>query len=470
MTTVAPVPCEPRRHPFWVFRRTGEKRFTFAWAPDPAEPAKRKQRKLPDHLKTEREALAYAREHEAELKAGDPTKARSSEPTIAELVAKWLALRVPDVRYAASTAQDARSNLVTWFVPRLGDRPATDIDVPTLRQWVRWVQGAPRDAKLRALYTAKPNAPELVGAKTIAAFTTRNILAAAAWFFDDVEGEGWARLPGGNPARARAVRSELPELRPRVGESHKLRLRQVADAQRVLDSHRVLLEHRARYALALTSPLRDGEIAGLKIADWDAETRIVHILRAAQLKSRVGKGTRLGKTKTYSSIRDLPIHPAAADAVAEWLADGWERLVGHPWTPADPLFPNAAGQHWRPDSAKFLRKDLEAVGLPTHIEGEPLTFHALRRSCASWLEAAGAPGEVVSVFLGHAPKTTADRHYAAKVVENLRVWVLKVGLVWTPGVCADASGAVCDEPLGNAKPLGRRAPGGRIRRARRQED
>lgn len=439
---------------WWVFKRKGEKRFTFAWASDPADPAKRSQVKLPQEITTEREARAYAATNEATLKSREPAVKRDVV-TVGVLVDKWIALRCDDPRFAKSTSSDAASLLRRWVRPRFETMALQAVDIPCMREWVR---------SLRTSTSLRPDGSK----RPVAPYTQRNILTAMAWLLDDVEGEGWAALPHGNVARVKAVRGELPTMEPRAGDSTRLRIRDVTDAQRLLDCPRVMLEHRARYALALTTGLRDGEIAGLCVVMVDLAACVLTVRQAVQLKSRNGKGARVGRTKTRASVRTLPIHPAAAAALREWLDDGWEMLVGRPPEPGDFVFPNAAGQQWRPDSAEFLRQDLEAAGLPTHVDGFALTFHALRRSCVSWVRAMNAPNDVIDSILGHAGATTAQRHYTAADVEVLRGYLDRIGLVWRR-VRAPA-GDVCGVPLVDGKQLAGRARTGRIRRRRKQPE
>lgn len=400
---------------YWVFRRGGSKRYTFAWAPDPNQKSKRRQVLLPETLRTKREADQYAEAHEAELKSASPGTPRSSGPTLADLADKWSKLRVGDERLASATFQDAQSHVKKWIKPTLGTKTAGELDVPALRAWMRELRVAVTTTK-----TGK--------SRVIAPYTARNVLRTLTWMLDDVIGEGWAVFAGGNPARAEAVRSELPELAPRAGKSQKLRVRDVSLAQATLDHPRIPLDRRARYALVFTSGLRDGEVAGLTLADVDLEAGTVRVGKAVQLKHRDGHA-KMGKTKTRDSLRVIPLHSAARDALKEWLGM-WPRLVGRPSKPEDPIFPNASGGFYRPRSAELFRVDAAKANLPTQVDGFPMTFHALRRSFASWLKAAGVPAEARQTLLGHVPKTAEERHYSEEDIGLLAGFVGRIGLVW----------------------------------------
>lgn len=405
---------------FWIFKR-GD-RFTFAFADDPNDKSHRKQVTLPKEIKTEREAYRYGELHEDELKSAKPrTKSSSADKTIAETIERWVKLRENDERYAGSTFVDAATNLRTWVAKpvgsgdgavNLGSRRPEQIDAPLLRKWVR------------ALIAAKGK-----HGKPLAPYTIRNILRALTWLLDDTIGEGWATIPGGNPARAKAVHAELPEMAPLAGKSQKLRITDTALAQQLLDCPRVRLAWRVRYALDFTSGLRDGELSGLRVRDIDRAEAIARVRKALQLKSRAGHAT-IGKTKTRDSDRNAPLHPAAIAALSEWLDEGWEVHVGRPPEPDDFVFVKRNGKPWRPRSAERFREHAELAGLPTHVDGHPLTFHALRRSFVSWLRQAKVPQEARQVLMGHVPRTAEERHYSEEDPAALAEFVGRIRLVW----------------------------------------
>ena len=426
---------------FWIFRRGGAKAWTFAWAPDQAQPAKRKQVTLPPEVKTKSQAALYARENEEQLKSGT-TVARSTATTISILYEKFTKLYSKDERLAQATIGDAKSCLKTWVLPKLGDLAIDKLDVPAAREWLRWLRVQPTRGR------------------TIAPYTVRNVVAAFAVLLDAVEAEGWARLPAGNVARSRAVRSLLPEMLPLAGRSQKLRIKETSLAQKLIDCGEVPMHRRVRYAVELTSGLRDGEELGLLWADLEIDAPVPHgtTRKAILLRHRKGQAKR-GKLKTLSAERVFPIHQAAAvAALKEWKSEGWEQWVGRRPRAEDLVFPNAHGKAWRPRSAQQFREDAVLAGLPVEVDGHPLTFHALRRSFASWLNAAGVPDEIISALLGHSPRGTARKHYTEQDLPILAEHVAKIRLVWTQSCAPVASCAAseiepCDQPVSSEKPL-----------------
>jgi integrase len=194
-----------------------------------------------------------------------------------------------------------------------------------------------------------------------------------------------------------------------------------------------------RWLLALTSGLAEGELAGLKLDDLalDAPIPTVKVTKALRLKGDDGWAS-MGATKTDNrvrvlplhpgAVRVLPLHPGAVRALRAWRATGWAQYVGRAPKGHDALFPNSAGESWRPDSAPLLRADLVAAGLPDTYEGHPYTAHATRRSFATWLTEAGVPSDTVKRLMGHAAEGVTAQHYAAQNLETLAAAVAKIEL------------------------------------------
>jgi len=164
-----------------------------------------------------------------------------------------------------------------------------------------------------------------------------------------------------------------------------------------------------RYALAMLTGLRDGEISGLT---WDAIDLVEGVIHVHQALAAIGG---IGPTKTLASDRSVPIHPDLA-----WRL----RLLSAGGSATGPVFPGRDGQACRPDSARLLRADLAAAGLPT----TGMTFHALRRSFATWLVASSVDCETIERLMGHEPRSVLGRHYAATSAEVLRAAVATLAI------------------------------------------
>lgn len=196
---------------------------------------------------------------------------------------------------------------------------------------------------------------------------------------DTAMGEEWVSLPA-SPLRHPGMKGVLPPV-----EAPAVRVLTDVEVDTILKSPR-----RLRYLVALTSGLRDGEISALRWCDI-REVEGILCFDVQKSVTPIG-GPTVKATKTRSSKRLVPVHPALAT-----------ELRG---TGEAPLFPGPDGGFSRPHSAYLLREDL---GEPE----SPLTFHALRRTFSTRLDAAGVPGELADRLLGHAPKSMRERHYNA---------------------------------------------------------
>src|SRR5262245_38540096 len=88
----------------------------------------------------------------------------------------------------------------------------------------------------------------------------------------------------------------------------------------VIECSEVAVAVRVRTIVVLTTGLRDEEIAGLRLRNitLDSEVPAYDIVEAVKLHGPEGWANP-GKLKTESSSRCLPMHPAARDALREWL-------------------------------------------------------------------------------------------------------------------------------------------------------
>lgn len=99
--------------------------------------------------------------------------------------------------------------------------------------------------------------------------------------------------------------------------------------------------------------MRPGEIAALRVADYDAKVEpLGRITVAVALNTRklTIKGTKTG------AVRELPVHATLAAMLGEWLLSGWAAMCGRPPEPGDLLIPLP------PDHAEARR----------HRTGEPI--------------------------------------------------------------------------------------------------
>jgi integrase/recombinase XerC len=143
--------------------------------------------------------------------------------------------------------------------------------------------------------------------------------------------------------------------------------------------------------------------AGLRIAEALSLT-IGRAPVAGRPLRVVGKG---------SKERLLPVLPAVAEAVADWL-----RIHPAGRDAASPLFVGVRGECLNPGVAqRTMRHYRRLAGLPEHA-----TPHALRHSFATHLLAGGADLRSIQDLLGHASLSTTQRYTAVDEAKLLEVF------------------------------------------------
>ncbi len=307
--------------------------------------------------------------------------------TLARIMDKWFALIDSDPGdLRGSTVYDYKARLRANVLPVAGswEPPFT---VPQLRSLFR----------------------DMKGAKS--ASTVRNVANALTKMLDDARAEGW--VEGDNPMRSRDVRIVLPsQTSPDPEDIVSL---PIAAVRTLLGCKRIPQDRRDLYLVAVTSGMRDGELYGIQRKDLDLDSPIPTVKVHQQLASARGKEAPvIDKLKSKWSKRTLPLHPKAAERLRKAL-DGAE--------PEAFVFGDGKT---RPRDADLMREHLALAGLPIEINEEAVTFHALRRTFATLLEAAEVPGDLVDRMLGHAPQSTRGRHYAAPSLEAMHRAICKI--------------------------------------------
>ncbi len=332
-------------------------------------------------------------------------------PPVSEFVRQWLSIREGDDSVAPATLKNNIGHLDAYILPTFGDVPLAALQ--DRRQQIReW---------LVALRSQKSISH------------TRNVFFTFKAFYRDAMMLEWIDVEDSvfdHPA----VLAALPKLDDREDPEQDPTEVPLDWVQRLLDAHdTVPLERRVRYVLGFTTGTRDGELAGLKWGDLDVEASPprVRIVRAAAIVGAKGKGAwaKLRRPKTKKSVRILPLHPAAVDALAEWAAVAWS---DHHKPPSEHfIFPGARPDRARrPRSAALIRHDLTSADLPTEVHGQAIQFKATRSTFGSWLEAAGVAETTRKRLLGHVLIDVTQRHYTARDLDKLAAAVSRIALVW----------------------------------------
>lgn len=175
------------------------------------------------------------------------------------------------------------------------------------------------------------------------------------------------------------------------------RRKQFLDANRVMELADLLPQERDRNTvliLAFTG-LRVGELAALRVSDWESDRRRIHVLQSA---SFVGGKAEISTTKTRNSERVIPVPGYIADILDKAAVDQ---------EPDNFLWRSSQGNIWRAHNFRKRsgwKQACEAVGFPN------LRIHDLRHSYASIVRRSGqADLPTLSKVMGHSSiKVTID--------------------------------------------------------------
>jgi integrase len=399
----------------WNLFRRGDGQWILQYR---TQPGRWSETRVPRTHRTERAAQRYAHEwlKEFQKQIGAQPIApdvESARLTIRSLAQRWFDLNERNPKLSPATRKQ-RHACITHHVfpyPEIADVPIAELGPATLRAWLRKVRD---DGKVRPKWETRDGrrVRMLVRGGPLAPYTCRNVVNSLAGFFADAMAEEWGDLPA-NPMRHEAVRREVPEAVTLAGK-HTIVHFSKPVAERILSSAAVPEWRRVRTLLAVTSGMAEGELSGLHLddLDLDAALPVARVTKALAIEGAEGWAT-MRRPKTPNRVRTLPLHSLAVRALKAWRATGWARWVGRHPQPTDFVFPNASGEGWRPATAKMLRADLRAAGLPAAFEGHPYTAHATRRSFSTWLREAGVDAETRDRLMGHAPASVGERHYTA---------------------------------------------------------
>ena len=195
------------------------------------------------------------------------------------------------------------------------------------------------------------------------------------------------------------------------------------EASRTWGSGERIYQQAAAYTLMLNTGLRTGEALGLLNSDIDLERRVIHLQRGVKEISRrdgteatSGREVAVGKLKTASSKRDVPLNQAAVDAILDLRA---ERYFGE----NTPLIPDENGGYTRPvNFRKRYYRILEAAGLerkgphpPPHTFATTLV-NGVRQTDGSIKSL--SPRQVADL-LGHSISEITELYYVKKDTTRL---------------------------------------------------
>jgi integrase len=314
-------------------------------------------------------AQAKARELYAQRKreaAGLLTE--SDSYTVKACIAEYLEWFREHKKSGVDTKHRARAHIL----PALGDRPCAELTTAELEKWRNALaKAAPRrrtKAGAEQRYGAKAEAGDEEAIRRRRASTNRTltILKAAlnkAWRAGKIESDtAWRRL---EPFEA--------------VDAARVRYLTVDEGRRLINASAP--DFRLLVRAALATGARYGELARLRVSDFNPDTGTLHIRT-----SKSGKGR----------------HIVLAD---EGIALFAGQAAGRPSDAL--LMPREEGSQWK---ASHQARPMQDACEAARIE-PPATFHTLRHTYASHAIMNGAPLLVVAKNLGHADTRMVEKHY-----------------------------------------------------------
>jgi len=174
------------------------------------------------------------------------------------------------------------------------------------------------------------------------------------------------------------------------------------------------VRERAMVLLIGSTGLRRSEMIALTWSDLNVRAMEVNVLRSCVRN-------RIGKTKTESSCRPVPLHPLVLNPLLEWRAKS-------PYsTDLDFLFPSVrfkGNKPLSPDSIleKSVRPALARIG----VVGKHIGWHSFRHSLATNLRSLGVDIKVAQELMRHSSCRTTLDVYTRAVDQQKREASLKV--------------------------------------------
>lgn len=345
------------------------------------------------------QAQAKARGWFAELAAKREAEATPEPLTVRSAMAAYLDWYKAESDSSGGIAATQRV-VDLHILPALGDALVAGLTTDRIEEWRRGLSAAP--ARLRSRRGAekpnvRPTAADREGKRRRKATANRilTVLKAAL---------NRAYNTGKVPSDA-AWRKVKPH---RKVDAAKVRYLTKAECQRLVNTAGADL--RAMIRASLLTGCRYGELAALRVADFNADANTVTI-----------RHSKAGKARHVPLDDDGSAFFATVTAGRKGSETLFLRANGKPWGPVHQVRPMT-------DACQRAKID------------PPASFHVMRHTYASHLAMLGVPMAVIAAILGHGDTRMTEKHYAHlspdHVALTLRANAPKLGIVEASNVKA----------------------------------
>ena len=195
------------------------------------------------------------------------------------------------------------------------------------------------------------------------------------------------------------------------------------EAYRTWSNGERIYQQASAYTLMFNTGIRTGEALGILNSDIDLEHKVLHLQRGVKEVSRrngvdatSGREVKVGKLKSASSKRDIPLNQAAIEAILDLQA---ERYFGED----TPLIPDENGDFTRPvNFRKRYYRILEAAGIER--KGLHSTRHTFATNLVNGIRQSDGtiksltPRQVADL-LGHSTSEITELYYVRKDTSRL---------------------------------------------------
>jgi integrase len=333
------------------------------------------------HIQTfdrKKDADAYEATVRVDIRAGVHT---SSKETIAEAGARWIA-DAEGAGLEAATVESYRQHLRDHIIPFIGTVKLSQLTVPAIRDFIDRLRAAKRS-------------PAMI----------KRVIGDLGSILADAQERGTVAQ---NAVRSLSQRKKK---RRDAEQRHKPRLKVGVDIPSPEEIKAIVAHLNGRWRplllTAIFTGMRASELRGLRWEDVKFKEADVHV------HQRADKFKSIGKPKSTSGQRVIPMPPILVNALREWK-------LACPKSTLDLVFPTGAGnvEYHVNIVVRGLAPAQVAAGIVTKDGKAKYTgLHALRHFYASWCinrkedGGLGLPLKVVQHRLGHSTiQMTADTY------------------------------------------------------------
>jgi integrase len=298
------------------------------------------------HIKTfekKKDADAYHATVKVDIRAGVHT---SGKHTVAQAGAKWIA--DAEDRLEPATVESYQQHLDDHIIPFIGAVKLSQLTVPVVRDFMDRLRQEKRS-------------PAMI----------KRVIGDLGSILADAQERGWVAQ---NVVRSLSQRKKRRKAEQR--QKHQLKVGVDIPSPEEVRAIVTKLEGRWRPLLltAIFTGLRASELRGLQWPDVDLKKQVLHV------RQRADKFKTIGKPKSVSGQRTVPLPPIVVNTLREWK-------VACPKSELELVFPTGTGEieyHSNIVTRGLAPAQIAAGVVKTNGRAKYTGLHSLRHFYASW--------------------------------------------------------------------------------------